>query len=81
MIVQTGSAVVSTEALATADVRVITKLYIDKKEGQWPAFNYLEIKLNQSLRYGNSPFDLFIRLKCLYFRSILFSIIHNDSVG
>ena len=39
---------VSAEALATVNVRVITKLYIyiDRKERQRPAFNYLE--LNQT---------------------------------
>ena len=37
--------VVSAEALATVNVRVITKLhiYIDKKERQRPEFNYLEL--------------------------------------
>ena len=40
---------VSAEALATVNVRVITKLCINKEEGQRPAFNYLEIKLDQLL--------------------------------
>ena len=34
-------------------------MYIDKKERERSAFNYLE--LNQSLRYGNGPFHLLIR--------------------
>ena len=64
---------VSAEALATVNVRVITELYmyIDKR----PAFNYLE--LNQLLRCGNGPFDL---LKRFYFGIILFSIVHNDTM-
>ena len=52
---------ISDEALTTVNVSVITKLYIylEYKGRQRPAFNYLE--LNQLLRYGNGPFDLFIR--------------------
>ena len=39
---------VSAEALATVNVRVVTKLYINK--GLRPPFIYLEIALNQLLR-------------------------------
>ena len=51
---------VSAGAQATVNLGVIAKLYINKKEGQRAAFDYLEIKSNQLLRYGNSPFDLLI---------------------
>ena len=71
---------VSAEALATVNVRAITELYmyIDKK-WQRPAFNYLE--LNQ-INYLHIKYILFIdSLKCFYFESILFSIVHNDTMG
>ena len=57
---------VSAEALAIVNVRVITKPYIDQKEEQIPAFNCLEIKSNQLLKYDNGPFDLLIGLNFLF---------------
>ena len=69
---------VSAETLAAVNVRAIELyMYIDKK-GQRPAFNYLE--LNQ-INYLDIRYIWFIdSLKCFYFRSILFSIAHNDTM-
>ena len=71
---------VSAEALATVNVRVITKLYmyIDKKR-QRPAFNYFE--LNQINYLDMVIIHMIYRfIKMFYFRSMLFSIVHDDII-
>ena len=65
--------VVSAEALATVKVRVITKLYmyIDRKERQRPAFNYLE--LNQIIYL-----DMVIMVHLIYWFVRMFFQKHFD---
>ena len=56
--------VASAETLATINVRVITKLYLDKKMGKGHRLSTLKNKLNQLLMCGNAPFDLLIVFSC-----------------
>ena len=61
---------VSAEALATVNVRVLRKLYVNKNKGK--CWHKYEKKLSQSPRFGSGPFDLLIRKNVFILKAFCF---------
>ena len=65
---------VSAEALATVNGRVITKLYMYVHKKAKASIQLPCVQSNQLLRYGNGPFDLLILLNVFILEAFCFRL-------